>query len=125
MCSAITDLDAESDLIDAVQSDPDARPFERETSYRFDATDEERMIVYSGMPSQIRGWLRHEYFDPSWFVITTDRHHFEVDTVHEARELIEDEGASITGLRGTLPIGCLTIKAGPRASNSVGQVVNA
>ena len=123
--ASIADVDL-ADLTDAVRSDPEARPFERETSYRFDATDDDRMIVYSGMPSQVRGWLRHEHFEPSWFVITNDRHHFEADSTQEAQELLDDlDDAGITGLRGKLPIGCLTVKSSPRASNSVGQVINA
>ena len=118
--------DGDADLLDLIRTDPDTQAFERETSIRYD--DESDLArIYSGQRSQIRGCLRHDHFDLGWLNVTTDHRHYQAGDQTEAIELIDDadEDAWITGIEGTVPIGVVSIKASPRATNTVARVINA
>jgi hypothetical protein len=124
MSTAAIESDSDCDLLDLVRTDPDTQAFERETSIRYDG-EADLATIYSGQRSQIQGCLRHDHFSLGWLSITTDHRHYQADTESDARALIEDhEDAWITGIEGTLPIGCVSIKAAPRSTDEVRRVIS-
>lgn len=114
-------------VIDAVATDPASAPFEREGSILYDA-EGDQAAIYSAHPTDIRSYLRHEHFSLDWLVVKIDGLHHEATDLHETREIIDDADddadVRVTGIHGTLPIGCITVKSKPRSSSNLSLVVN-
>lgn len=84
-----------------VASDPTLSSAERETCIRWSA-DESRATVHSDEPAIVRALLAHEHFE----------------TTEERRS-----DGTVVSVRGTLPIGCLTVKGTRRSSDAHYKVV--
>lgn len=89
-----------------VRSDPALGAEEREFNVRV-ADDEHHLHVYSEISALTRRLLRNERFEPEQVKVCRD-----------------DDEKFIAGVRGRLPVGCLTISADGRQSTRRSKMVS-
>jgi hypothetical protein len=85
-----------------VREDPDLEPIEKETTVRF-SKNEDVLHIYSEEGSIVNRLLHHDEFDESH------------------RRTVDD---AVVAVGGSLPISCLTIKAGTRSTENHSVVVS-
>lgn len=109
---------ATESIIEAVGSDPDLLPEERETSFRF--TDRnDRVRVYTENAAIARRLLQHPEFDLATLRVSDD------ERFGAVVDPVDFSGGRVTGVQGTIPMGCLTVKKSPRSTGGKADVVTA
>lgn len=93
-----------------VREDPDLIPLEKETSINF-TKDEDRAQVFTAERGLTRRFLTHDLFDTDAVLLKDGSTVDSVDSLHRNED-------TIVGVRGTIPIGCLKVKATARADKS-------
>jgi hypothetical protein len=93
-----------------VREDPDLIPLEKETSINFTKGDE-RADVFTSERGLTRRLLTHELFDTDAVLLKDG------STVDSVDSLRTNED-TIVGVRGTIPIGALKVKATTRSDKS-------
>mgnify|MGYP007020454544 CR=1 FL=1 len=99
-----------SDVLEAVREDPDLVPMEKETTFRF-AKDQDRAQVFTAERGLTRRLLTHELFHTDAVLLADGSTVDSVDSLHATED-------TIVGVRGTIPIGALKVKASTRADKS-------
>ena len=106
------------ELVERVAPDPDLKLKERETTFSF-ADDEDRARVHSASPAVVRRLLAHDEVS----IRSATLHDGEgVETVDG--DTLRDTGADIVSVRGTLPVGCLSVRTNSRKSDQSSKVVS-
>lgn len=114
----MSETETVSDLADRVSGDPDLRKEERETTIGF-AADQDRARVHSASPGVVRRLLLHDHVNVrDLTVVGPDG--MEVVKPDRARETEGD----IVAVRGTLPVGAISIKSVPRNHDQPAAVVS-
>ena len=93
-----------------VREDPDLIPLEKETSINFTKGDE-RADVFTAERGLTRRLLTHELFDTDAVLLKDGSTVDSVDSLHTNED-------TIVGVRGTIPIGSLKVKATTRSDKS-------
>jgi hypothetical protein len=96
---------------------------EQETGVSFFG-DSEECSVFSYRPTFVRSILLHEQASIDW--VATNAEHARprrVDAEDLAEIDVHQDGLAIEGVRAFLPLGCLSIKGIPRASNRISSIV--
>ena len=106
---------ASPELRDLVREDPDLTPAEKETALRF-AKDEDRATVFTAEAGLTRRLLAHAEFAVEEVVLADGSHAPHV----EALDASED---AVVGVRGTLPVGCLKVRASSRSPGGHARMV--
>ena len=101
---------------EAVRVDPSLTPGERETNFRF-AQDRDHVDVFTAERGIMRRLLAHPEVDVDFLRVQGG------DVGGTAVPLPEYEGGGVVGLKGTLPVGCLTISGTPRKSDGHADIV--
>lgn len=84
--------------------------------------DADRFQVTTYVPTMVRHLLRHAHAKIEWLYIgVPDGRNRRVDSIPEARGV--EDAAEIEGIKATLPIGTLSIKGRPRASDRFSHIV--
>lgn len=105
--------------VQAVQSDPDLGPTEKETSFTFSKA-EDYVTVHTEIPSNIRGLIAHPHFGIETVRVSDDERFGKSLSWEQWRT----DGGSITGVKGYGPIGVLKYLGVPRSENYPGSVVS-
>ena len=107
---------AANDLVESVREDPDLTPAEKEVSVLF-TKESERAVVYAEVAGVTRRLLAHPLFEVDSLRVAGDGHH--------GACVAPDEfgGGEVTGVRGTVPIGTLKVRAASRKSSQWADVV--
>ena len=116
------ELDTESDLLDAVRSDPGLTGAERSFTINAVYVDDE-LSVMTEIPALVRGLIQNPQFDPEGFRLWSEndvRYPSERSTVVD---LIAD-GWAIVAIDGTLPFTALSIKSKARNRDGFGPTVS-
>jgi hypothetical protein len=103
------------DVLDAVREDAALGPMEKETTFRF-AKDEGRATVFTYEAGLTRRLLAHPEFNVDHLVRADGA---PVESV-EAFDATADE---IVAVKGTIPIGCLKVRASSRSTPRHSMVV--
>lgn len=106
------------DLVERVDRDPKLSGEEKETTISMYGGDK-RFAIYSAKPTIVKSLLEHDHFEVTWLRVLGDGV-TEVETRAAARGLDGD----VVAVRGTLPVGTLTVKSKPRANDHQSSVVN-
>ena len=93
-----------------IREDPDLIPLEKETSINFTKGDE-RAQVFTAERGLTRRLLTHELFHTDAVLLADGSTVDSVDSLHTNED-------TIVGVRGTIPIGALKVKASTRADKS-------
>lgn len=115
------ELDAESDLLDAVRSDPGLSGAERSVTINAVYADE-KLSVHTEIPALVRGLMQNPQFDPEGFRLWSEndiRYPSERSTVVD----LVGEGWAIVAIDGTLPFTALSIKSKARNRDGFGPIV--
>ena len=123
MSTASIQSDTESDLLEAVRSDPGLTGAERSFTINAVYVDE-KLSVHTEIPALMRGLIRNPQFDPEgWRLWAEDdiRYPSERSTVVD---LVAD-GWGIVAIDGTLPFAALSIKSKARSRDGFSQIVTA
>lgn len=104
-------------LVDAVKEDPQLKPIEKETSFRFAKCDD-RVHVYSEEAGIIRRLMQHSEFEIKTFRITDE------DVWGKRVEPHRFDGGTITGVEGYAPVGVLKFAARSRSTSGHAAVVS-
>ena len=110
----------ESDLTGRVDSDPKLTGDEKETTITMYGMDK-RFSIFSAKPTVIKSLLEHDYFDLVNARLVNDEGSVRVDSRHD----IGTKEGDIVAVKGTMPIGVLTVKSKPRANNHQSSIVTA
>lgn len=104
-------------LIRALNGSQECRgltPSEKETIIRFNK-DEDIAHVYTEYATGVRRLLLHPEFDPTEFrVCGPDGNH---PPLGKSVKPVEYSGGIVTGVRGTIPIGCLLVRQASRTTS--------
>jgi hypothetical protein len=101
-----------------VSADPDLTLKERETTFSF-ADDEDRARIHSASPAVVRRLLAHDEVR----ITNATIHDGEgVETV--SGESLPDTTGDIVSVRGTLPVGFLSVKTVGRSTNQAAKVIS-
>lgn len=119
---ASTDRDVSLDVQaaqDAVRSDPNLHPVEKETSISF-CNEDDRALVSTENATLIRDLLGYPHFEPTEFRVSDEtRFGARMSPVEW-----QADGGPITGMKGRLPIGCLKLSARQRGKDWVSLIVS-
>jgi len=103
-------------LTDGVREDPDLTPAEKEVSVTF-TKERGCAVVYAEVAGVTRRLLAHPLFEAETLRVSGEGYH--------GARVVPDEfdGGAITGVRGTIPIGTLKVRAASRKSSQWADVV--
>lgn len=108
----------EADLAERVENDPKLNAAEKETTMSMYGNDKE-FTVHSAKATVVKSLLKHDHFDPVEIRGLDGDEHARVGP-SEADQL-----DTVYAVRGTLPVGCLTVKSKPRTNDHQSSIVNA
>ena len=108
------------DLLDALTTDSTREPFERESRLLWSA-ETDSVDVHTAERSLMRRFLSHPEFRLRWIEVRKgDRGCRSI----QADSLSTDwSGEDVLSINGSIPIGCLTVKASPRSTGGHADVV--
>lgn len=110
---------SEVSLAEKVDRDPELSGSEKETTISMYG-DSKRFEIYSAKPTIVKSLLKHDYFDMEWArVLEGDE-----SSYYENRKDLEAVDGDIVAVRGSLPVGTLTVKSKPRANNHQSSIVS-
>lgn len=119
---SLTDA-VQNDDEDVVQGDKNLSRDERDVKLETNAAERE-FLVYAAIPSVIRGLLTHERFEIGYVYAVTEQDGVRQVAGNNIEELYEaGELRSITAVKGTLPVGAVTIGK-PRESDVPSRLVS-
>lgn len=108
------------DLLDALTTDATREPFERESRLLWSA-ETDRVDVHTAERSLMRRFLSHPEFQLSWLEVRKgDRGSRSVQADDLATEW---NGQDVLSINGSIPLGCVTVKASPRSTGGHAAVV--
>lgn len=108
-------------ILESLQECSDLSPMEKETLFRF-AKDQDRAHIYSERQSMMSRLLLHSEFEVVELRIcgTDDSHPPFGKRINPEQYT----GGAITGVKGNIPIGCLSVKQSSRQTAPVTNVVS-
>lgn len=112
-----------SRVIQAVESDPHRRAFEKESRLLW-SSNADVLNVNTAEPSLMRRFLHHPEFELKRFEFAHhpgDRHK---TTTAKRGALNGWDGHPVYCITGDLPIGCLKVKSGSRTTNQHARIVS-
>lgn len=107
------------DLHERVEPDDELSGDEKETTISMYGTDE-AMTVYSEKATVVRDLLRHDNLEVLMITGLDDETYVRVDDREAARERLD----VIHGVKGEMPVGCLTVKSKPRSNDYQSSIVS-
>lgn len=97
---------------------------EKETTINMYGQDK-KYTIYSAKPTIIKKLLKHDHFELDWArVISEDSTGRKKERINNRRDLKNAEG-DIVAVKGTMPVGVLTVKSKPRSNNHQSSIVTA
>jgi hypothetical protein len=108
------------DLLDALSTDTTREAFERESRLLWSA-EADRVDVHTAERSLMRRFLSHPEFRLRWMEVRRgDRGSRSVEADDLATEW---NGEDVLSINGSIPLGCVTVKASPRSTGGHAAVV--
>lgn len=109
-------------LPDRVERDPALSGDEKETTISMCGQDKQ-FTIFSAKPTIIKSLLQHDHFRLQWARVLPPAD--ETPKRIEDTDRLANSDGTIVAVRGTMPVGVLTIKSKPRATDHQSSVVNA
>jgi len=103
-------------LTECVAEDPDLIPEEKETNITFDKRDD-RARVFTAEAGLMRRLLSHPEFELSHVVPANGTRTEDTEELHAA-------DTQIVGVAGTVPVGCIKLRASARNSSGHANVIS-
>lgn len=110
---------SETTLAQKVDRDPELTGSEKETTITMYG-DDKRFTIYSAKPTIVKSLLKHDYFEMEWARVLKNGASNNYESVAE----LEETDGKIVAIKGTFPVGTLTIKSKPRANNHQSSIVS-
>lgn len=108
------------DLLDALATDATREPFERESRLLWSA-ETDRVDVHTAERSLMRRFLNHPEFRLRWVKVRKgDQRSRSVQADDIATEWC---GENVLSINGSIPVGCLSVKASPRSTGGHAAIV--
>lgn len=111
------------ELSDRVDQDPNLSGDEKETTITMYGQDKQ-FVVYSAKPTVIKSLLDHDHMELAWARVVQDESGDEVERV-ESRQELTDVPGDIVAVKGTMPVGVLSVKSKPRVNDHQSNIVTA
>lgn len=108
------------DLLDALATDATREPIERESRLLWSA-ETDRVDVHTAERSLMRRFLSHPEFHLRWMEVR--RGNRGSRSVQAENLAMEWNGQAILSINGSIPLGCLSVKASPRSTGGHAAVV--
>jgi|APHM01.1.fsa_nt_gi hypothetical protein len=105
-------------LHERVESDDKLTGDEKETTITMCGTDKQ-FNIFSAKATVVRSLLQHDNFDTTWVSGLSNDDYVRVESRQEASELLD----VVYGIKGKMPVGCLSVKSKPRTKNRQSDVV--
>ena len=110
---------SESEVVDKVNRDPKLSGDEKETTITMYGQDK-WFGIFSAKPTVVKSLLKHDHFELTWARVIEDDNSVRAND----RGTLEETDGDIVAVKGTMPVGVLTVKSKPRANNNQSGIVN-